>query len=100
MRSPLSTPILSCILSRMVSYRDVIRLWGSADKLAEDIGAPRFTVRKWLTRDSIPSQWWSALMATRTARKGGLTIDTLVELAGRKQYPHWLRPTHAKQKAR
>jgi len=68
---------------RAKSFRDIIRLWGSADAMAEELGASAYAARKWLDRDKIPQEWWSALLSAERVRAVGVTAETLVKLAAR-----------------
>jgi len=65
------------------SFRSIIDLWVSREALAADVGAGPWAVRKWVKRDNIPSEWWSALLATEKARENGLTSDLLTRLAAK-----------------
>lgn len=65
------------------SFRDVIELWPSKEALASDVAARAPTVSKWWQRDSIPAERWSAILSTDKARSGGVTSETLIELAAR-----------------
>lgn len=51
--------------------------------MAADIGARDRAVSKWWQRDTIPSEWWSSLLLTKTAKKEGLNSDLLTGLAAR-----------------
>ncbi len=51
--------------------------------MASDVGAGSWAVRKWLKRDNIPSEWWSAVLSTGKAREAGITADLLTRLAAR-----------------
>lgn len=65
------------------SFRSVIELWSSKEAMAADLGARANNVSKWWQRDSIPAEWWSAILATEIARTAGLTADLFTELAKR-----------------
>lgn len=68
---------------KFASFRDVIGLWRSPGAMASDIGASVDSARKWFQRDSVPAEWWTALLASRTAQDAGLTAADLVEIAAR-----------------
>lgn len=51
--------------------------------MAADIGAKASVVTKWWQRDSIPAEWWSAILGTSVAGEAGLTAKTMTELAAR-----------------
>jgi hypothetical protein len=76
-------------MSQITSFRSVIELWGPKDAhgarlaLASEIGASAGMVTKWWQRRSIPSEWWSSVLATEKARAAGVTADLLTELAAR-----------------
>ena len=67
----------------MHSFRDIIALWPTPDRLAEAIGANKWAVQKWRSRDTIPSDWWSRVLATDIAKQHRITADQLAELAAR-----------------
>lgn len=75
-------PIDSCMRD-LDSFRSIIDLWDSREALAADVGAGAWAVRKWLKRDNIPSEWWSALLATEKAKAAGVSADLLARLAAR-----------------
>lgn len=75
-------PILTS-MSDLTSFRSIIDLWDSREEMATDVGAGSWAVRKWLKRDNIPSEWWSAVLATEKARAAGVTADLLTRLAAR-----------------
>lgn len=74
---------IDSFMADLDSFRSIIDLWGSREALAADVGAGPWAVRKWLKRDNIPSEWWSALLATEKAKTAGLTADLLARLAAR-----------------
>lgn len=71
------------------TFREIIGLWPSPDVLAAEIGAKPETVRKWRQRDSIPAEWWVAIIEAAKARGNELTTDNLASLAAR---PVFLAP--------
>lgn len=70
-------------MSDLSSFRTVIELWSSREAMAADIGAGSSTVSKWWQRDSIPAEWWSAVLSTDTAASSRLTAEVLTALAAR-----------------
>lgn len=70
-------------MSDFSSFKEVIELWPSKQLCASETGASLLQVRKWHFRNSIPADWWQALLATDTAREGGLTAEALANLAAR-----------------
>jgi len=72
-------------MADLTSFRAIIELWG-ADRIAlasELPGATATGVSKWWQRDSIPAEWWSAVLATERAQSNGVTADLLTALAAR-----------------
>lgn len=65
------------------SFRSIIDLWDSREAMASDVGAGAWAVRKWLKRDNIPSEWWTAVLATEKAKAAGVSADLLARLAAR-----------------
>lgn len=62
----------------MQSYSDLIARLGGPAGVAPIIGAKVETVRKMADRESIPSQYWAALItAARTKRVSGVTFASL-----------------------
>jgi hypothetical protein len=70
-------------MADLTSFRSIIDLWESRDAMAADVGAGAWAVRKWVKRDNIPSDWWSAVLATDKAREAGVTSDLMTRLAAR-----------------
>jgi hypothetical protein len=58
----------------MKSFRDIISLFGSPDKLAKEIGVGIHGARNWRVRDSIPPEYWLDII--RAAKRIGHTITT------------------------
>lgn len=76
------SPILA-VMADLISFRSIIDLWDSREAMAADVGAGAWAVRKWLKRDNIPSEWWSAVIATPKASEHGVTAELLTALAAR-----------------
>ena len=70
-------------MTDFATFRSIIELWPSREAMAADVGAGLWAVRKWLTRNSIPSEWWSAVLATEVAARAGVTAEILTALAAR-----------------
>ena len=70
-------------MTKPASFTEVIDLWPSIEAAVSDIGATRSQVSKWRRRDSIPSEWWSAVLGTMVARNAGVDADLMVALAAR-----------------
>lgn len=71
-------------MSDLTSFRGIIELWPSREAMASEIGAGASAVSKWWQRDSIPDEWWSAVLGTSTAADAGITANMLVGLAARR----------------
>jgi hypothetical protein len=69
----------------MNSFRDVIRSLGGAAEMAALLGDSTVTanrVRQWSNRDTIPSEYWSALVEKADAAKvDGITLVALAKFA-------------------
>ena len=65
------------------SFRALIELWPSREAMSADIGAGSSTVSKWWQRDSVPAEWWSAILGTEVAGLNGVTAELLTTLAAR-----------------
>jgi hypothetical protein len=63
---------------RMRTHADIIRDAGPAP-VADLTGVSIHTVRSWVQRDSIPSEYWSALVRAEHAKP-----DELIEAAAKK----------------
>lgn len=70
-------------MSQPTSFRSIIELWTSREVLADDIGAKPSQVSKWWQRDSIPAEWWSAVLGTAVGKANGLTAAMMTTLAAR-----------------
>jgi hypothetical protein len=65
------------------TFRGIIELWGSPDRLSDELGAPLYAARKWYTKDRIPSSWWFHVIRHKRARDAGVTADLLIKLDAR-----------------
>jgi hypothetical protein len=70
-------------MTDLTSFRSIIDLWTSREAMAADTGAGAAAVSKWWQRNSVPAEWWSAILATETAGKNKLTAEALTALAAR-----------------
>ncbi len=65
----------------MDSFRKIIGAWPSDTALGDDLGIPASHVRTMRARDSIPSTYWTPLVAAAEPRGiKGITIERLAEL--------------------
>lgn len=62
-------------------FTAVIDLWPSVADLAGDIGEKTDTVRKWRTRNAIPSDKWARVVEASKKRRYKITASLLVEIA-------------------
>jgi hypothetical protein len=65
------------------SFRKLIELWPSRERMAADIGAKSSAVSKWWQRDSVPAEWWAPILSTDVAIKSRLRPEALIDLAAR-----------------
>jgi len=70
-------------MTELRSFRDVIELWPSKEAMGADLRANASAVSKWWQRDSIPAEWWAAILSNEKAMSGGATSDLLTRLAAR-----------------
>lgn len=75
---------IAIAMADLTSFRTIIELWPSREAMAADLsGAGASTVSKWWQRDSIPAEWWSAVLSTDKASENGVSAETLTALAAR-----------------
>lgn len=67
----------------MHSFKDIIAIWPSPDVMAAELGAKSETVRKWRQRDSIPADWWTAIIDAAQTRGATISADMLASFAAR-----------------
>lgn len=66
----------------MTTIRDIVEAFGGPSKFAEATGAYAPTVRSWVFRNSLPSEWWGrTARAARKLRVRGVTLEALAEIA-------------------
>lgn len=65
----------------MLTFADVIALWGKATILASDIGENPVTVRAWRNRNSIPADKWRKIISAAERRGFDLSLDDLARIA-------------------
>jgi hypothetical protein len=70
-------------MTDLASFRSIIELWPSREAMATELGAGAPAVSKWWQRDSVPAEWWSAMLATETASTNCVTAELLTALAAR-----------------
>ena len=70
-------------MTDLATFRSIIELWPSREAMAADIGAGASAVSKWWQRDSVPAEWWSAMLATEVATANCVTAELLIALAAR-----------------
>lgn len=63
----------------MDSHAEILGLWPSLNDVATDVGARLVAVRKWRARNSIPAEYWLALV--QAAERRGISGVTLMLLA-------------------
>jgi len=69
----------------MMTFTQVISMWPNMAVLAEEIGAPHESVKKWKQRDHIPAEWWSALLKAAKKRRYRVRASELIELAAERR---------------
>lgn len=67
----------------MSDFRSIIKRWPSHDELAADTGAKTPAVRKWVERNSVPSEYFDPMLAAARRRQISLTAADLVAAARR-----------------
>jgi hypothetical protein len=65
------------------SFRALIELWETREAMASEIGAGSSTVSKWWQRDSVPAEWWVAVLSSKPAKAAGVNAEALAALASR-----------------
>ena len=66
------------------TFSSIIDLFGYAE-LAKAIGRPEGTVSSWKSRNSIPPEAWSSVVAeARRRRIKGVSLDLLADLSARR----------------
>lgn len=63
----------------MQTFKQIIQKWPSYQSLADDIGQPVDTVRKWHQRNRIPATVWLSLTSAASRRRYGVTLQHLCE---------------------
>ena len=66
---------------RLESFRDVVRLWSSADAMAAELGLPINTTRHWLTRNRVPVKHWPAVIDAVQAKGIHLSAEHCMRFA-------------------
>jgi hypothetical protein len=64
-----------------MTFRDIIALFGSPDKLALQIGVNKHAARNWRIRDHIPDGYWLDVIRAAKVHGHVITTDQLARLA-------------------
>lgn len=68
------------------SFTDVCNRWpGGREQLADDLGVKLGRVKKWCTRDTIPSEFWLRVSAAAKAKSYPVTLELLANIAAQRQ---------------
>lgn len=62
---------------RVMTFKQIIQLWPSHQSLADRIGQPVDTVRKWHQRNRVPATVWLALIKSAADEGLDLTLEDL-----------------------
>jgi len=70
----------------MDTHAAICELWENDRAMATDVGASPFVTQKWRLRDSIPGEWWQAVVDA-AGRRGfsAVTLDQLAAIASKKR---------------
>ncbi len=63
-----------------MDFRAIISFWGSADRLAKAIGAPKAAARHWYERNHINSKYWRAVLEAAPSVGLDLSADDLIDI--------------------
>lgn len=64
------------------SFRAVLERWPRLSDAAQDLGLPYDRVAQWAKRDSIPAEYWPAIVAAAARRElAFINLTVLAELA-------------------
>lgn len=64
-------------IKAMHTFNRIITKWPSYQSLADDLGQPVDTVRKWNKRNSIPAGVWMDLVSVASRRGFDVTLEDL-----------------------
>lgn len=68
----------------MNSNRQIIELWETRSAFADDIKIKEGTASAWWQRDSIPKEFWKAIVeAAKTRKFKGVTLEVLADIAAK-----------------
>ena len=70
-------------MAQLTSFRTIIELWDTREAMAAEVGARPQAVSKWWQRDSLPADWWAAVLRTKRAKAAGIDAAKLTALAAR-----------------
>ena len=65
----------------MDSFRDVIGQWSSQRAFAEAVGADFENARKWAQRNSIPPEWWGAVVSASKEFDLPISLEALQSIS-------------------
>lgn len=64
---------------KVPTHNDIIDMWPSFSEFEHDSGACYMTVRQWITRNSIPSKYWTRVVVAAHDRDLPVTYKLLAE---------------------
>jgi hypothetical protein len=62
-----------------MTHRDIIGLWPTCSACSRSIGLPEQNARKWAERNSIPVEYWRALIAAAAEMGVPLTVENFMD---------------------
>jgi hypothetical protein len=66
----------------MQSFANLLSLWPSLARISDELAVPYDTVMAWKRRNSVPYEYWSALMASAKRNKiRGISMELLAAAA-------------------
>lgn len=66
-----------------MNFRTIIDRWPSIDQMAADLSVKPDTVRKWRERDSVPGEYWAAIVRAARDRRLAVRLEDLAAAASR-----------------
>lgn len=69
------------------TFRDTLRLWPTFADAASDLSIPYERVAQWAKRDSVPAEYWPALVNAARTRGFPVDLELLAALAARQREP-------------
>ena len=64
---------------KVQTHNDIINMWPSFSDFENDCGAQYMTVRQWISRNSIPSKYWTRVVTSAHSRDLPVTYKLLAE---------------------